>query len=140
MKRFSKAHLESLRGKRPDAYLDALLSIPSVNGFVEVADESYTNLARKHGCLAAKRRLLVKSSARRLGSKIDPDILAADLPGLQAMILSQPDYTKRIEGIALFEQQESLIASAECTPCQRNKAAATVRVWLQKQRNSTIQG
>lgn len=65
---------------------------------------------------------------------IDDDIRKAGMDELHDMIQRLADETTRMIGEALYAEQQALISTATCTPCQRGRAAATIRVWLQQQR------
>jgi hypothetical protein len=66
--------------------------------------------------------------------EVPPAVLQMDMQGLYGEILKIADQETRQRGLALWQEESGKIAEAACTDCQRNHAAAKVRVWLSKNR------
>lgn len=78
---------------------------------------------------------LVRTIVRVERVDVDPDIRNAKFKELREMITALPE-AARNEGVALHVKQLEQIRTDTCTKCARNRALATLRVWLQKQRNA----
>jgi len=65
------------------------------------------------------------------GTEIPPELLALDFDALAARIEATGDQT----GHELVAAQRERVSHATCTPCARNAATATLRVWLSKREN-----
>ena len=63
--------------------------------------------------------------------RVSPELLALDFDALAARIEATGDQT----GHELVAAQRERVSHATCTPCARNAATATLRVWLSKREN-----
>lgn len=159
-----KLSISTLEAQAPrflPGYVDDYLSSAYFigNGFYEITEYDRERLRSKWNLMKRKNPLVLEIKApnvqgsgekavrsfvpRKSGpsqsyviklTRIDKDLQSASLTELRKVISSELSGDIARAGIRLCDKQAKLIASANCSVCQKNAATSKVRIWLQKRR------